>query len=235
MFQYYGSKKILSELYPPPKFAEIIEPFAGSAQYSLRYFDRDVMLIDKYDKIINVWKWLQKCTANDILKLPRFKKGEKLQDLKYLSNEERDYLGFIIRYAMVQPAKTVSQTALKNRPNRIAYLLNVAAESLFKIKHWNIICGDYRLAENRNATWFIDPPYQRGGHCYKWSNKHIDYGELATWCQTREGQIIVCENEGADWLPFRNFVKVRGIKSHKMELIYTREKFYYQQSLFYGV
>lgn len=47
MFSYYGSKSKVVDLYPSPKFGKIIEPFAGSARYSLKYFDRDVLLVDK--------------------------------------------------------------------------------------------------------------------------------------------------------------------------------------------
>ena len=48
MFSYYGSKSKLVDYYPPPKFDKIIEPFAGSARYSLKYWQNDILLIDKY-------------------------------------------------------------------------------------------------------------------------------------------------------------------------------------------
>ena len=57
--------------------------------------------------------------------------------------------------------------------------------------------------ENEEATWFIDPPYQFGGHEYKCSNKQIDFAKLAEWCEDRNGQAIVCENTKATWLPFK--------------------------------
>lgn len=37
MWSYYGSKTKLVDLYPPPKTDKIIEPFCGSAKYSLKY------------------------------------------------------------------------------------------------------------------------------------------------------------------------------------------------------
>ena len=52
MFSYYGSKSKVVDLYPRPKFDKIIEPFAGSARYALKYFDRDVLLVDKYEVIV---------------------------------------------------------------------------------------------------------------------------------------------------------------------------------------
>ena len=35
MFYYYGRKKQIAKCYPKPNFNTIIEPFAGSAAYSL--------------------------------------------------------------------------------------------------------------------------------------------------------------------------------------------------------
>ena len=72
--------------------------------------------------------------------------------------------------------------------------------------------GDYRSAPDLEATWFVDPPYQptRGmktgqglGYAPGCTSRELDYGELAEWCRSRRGQVIVCEQEGADWLPFR--------------------------------
>ena len=55
------------DYYPPPKNVKIIEPFAGSAKYSLKYWQNDVILVDKYDVVINIWKWLQQCSKSDIM------------------------------------------------------------------------------------------------------------------------------------------------------------------------
>ena len=59
MFSYYGSKSKIVDYYPPPKHKRIIEPFAGSARYSLKYWQNDVLLVDKYEVVVNLWKWLQ--------------------------------------------------------------------------------------------------------------------------------------------------------------------------------
>lgn len=39
---------------------------------------------------------------------------------------------------------------------------------------------------------------------------HIDYVELADWCKSRNGEIIVCENSKADWLDFVPIAKLKG-------------------------
>lgn len=54
MFPYYGSKSIVARLYPPPVYDRVIEPFAGSTRYALRYFDRDVLLVDKYEPVVRI-------------------------------------------------------------------------------------------------------------------------------------------------------------------------------------
>jgi 16S rRNA G966 N2-methylase RsmD len=80
--------------------------------------------------------------------------------------------------------------------------LNRIAKNLFKIRHWKIELGDYSEIVNQAATWFIDPPYQIGGHAYPHSNKKINYDHLSEWCKSRNGQVIVCESEQSNWLPF---------------------------------
>jgi hypothetical protein len=60
MFSYYGSKSKIVDYYPPPKYKRIIEPFAGSARYSLKYWQNDVLLVDKYPVIVEVWNYLLK-------------------------------------------------------------------------------------------------------------------------------------------------------------------------------
>lgn len=109
------------------------------------------------------------------------------------------------------------------------------SKNLFKIRHWKIIHDNYINIQNENATWFIDPPYFNGGHKYKHSNKKINYNNLREWCITREGQVIVCENTKAFWLPFNPIIDMYGIRFTTTEAIWTNEKTLYdntQQKLF---
>ena len=68
MWGYYGSKSKIVNKYPVPKHDKIIEPFAGTAQYSLKYFDKDILLIEKYDVIVRLWTWLKKCSKKELKK-----------------------------------------------------------------------------------------------------------------------------------------------------------------------
>lgn len=63
---------------------------------------------------------------------------------------------------------------------------------------------DYRECPvTGQATWFVDPPYQVAGVRYRYNSTRIDFAALGDWCRSLDGQVIVCENDGADWLPFR--------------------------------
>ena len=205
MFSYYGSKSKVVDLYPSPKFGKIIEPFAGSARYSLKYFDRDVLLVDKYQVVVDVWHYLQQASPADILKLPKMQKGDDIR--KYgLSEGETLLLSFLSTGGTSTPGWTVSEFGEYEHGNQNVY--KRIAKELYKIKHWKIVCGDYKDIENQEACYFIDPPYQVGGASYKFSK--IDYSFLAEWCRSRNGQVIVCENTKADWLPFYAMKKIQG-------------------------
>ncbi|NBW21360.1 MAG: hypothetical protein EBR82_76725 [Caulobacteraceae bacterium] len=220
MFSYYGSKGKIVDYYPPPKHKRLIEPFAGSARYSLKYFDRDVTLYDKYPVIIDVWKYLQQASEKDILALPRLERGEKFKDHTQLSEIEKKFYGFITQAGSTGERYTVGTMQGVN----VDADLKKIAKQLFKIRHWEIKLGCYTEIPNEEATWFIDPPYQFGGHEYKHSNKKINFTELGEWCKERNGQIIVCENTKANWLPFKPMLEMQGTMFKTTEAIYSNHK-----------
>ena len=61
-----GGKWRSAPRYPQPRYQTIIEPFAGSAGYSLRYVDRDVILIDKDEIIAGTWHYLVNVREDEI-------------------------------------------------------------------------------------------------------------------------------------------------------------------------
>jgi len=223
MWGYYGSKASIIKHYPAPRYDTIIEPFAGTAQYALKYHDHNITIVDKYDVIVRIWKWLQRCSPNDVLGLPRLKCGENVDNFTWDCEEAKWLVGFIIVGAPAQPKKTASKWKTVIRPNTQNYKLKMIAENLCKIRHWNIICGDYRDLPNTVATWFIDPPYQFGGQYYRYGNKDIDYNDLRQWCESRQGHVIVCENSKATWLPLKHLVHARGNKFTTSECMYEQE------------
>ena len=217
MFSYYGSKSKIVNYYPPPKFDKIIEPFAGSARYSLKYWQNEVLLVDKYPIIIDVWHYLQNASENDILKLPKLKAGENLNNFD-LTNIEKLFLGFVIVGGLESPRLKCGNFRGNQYQDRI---LKKIANNLFKIKHWKIIEGNYENIDNIEATWFIDAPYQFGGHSYKHSNKQLNFAELSEWCKSRNGQSIVCENSKADWMNFKPIIEMVGSIHKTTEAIWS--------------
>ena len=68
----------------------------------------------------------------------------------------------------------------------------------------------------------LTPPYQFGGeHQYKHNNKKINFKQLGEWCMSRKGQIIVCENTKADWMPFKPMIDMTGTKYTTTEAIWS--------------
>lgn len=220
MFSYYGTKKKIAKFYPKPSYDTIIEPFCGAAMYSL--FDdnwkKNVILNDKYDKVYKSWYFLIKQASDeDIKRLPDLKTGLNLNDLN-ISEEEKTLLGFYANPASAVPKITVTERGEKSWERHKRFLM----DNLYKIKHWEIYKKSYDEIENIEVTWFIDPPYQFGGGFYHSSvcNNHINYDELKNWCLSRNGEIIVCENSKADWLPFTPLVELNGQLHKTMEVIY---------------
>jgi len=219
MFTFYGTKKKLAKYYPFPQYDCIIEPFAGAAQYSLygNNWQKQVLLVDKDTKIISIWNYLIQAFPSDILSLPDLKEGDNVDNFKQLSQEENWLIGFCINPGSACPKKTARARSRWNKNK-----LDIAG-NLYKIKHWKAILGDYADVPNQLATWFIDSPYQYGGEYYRINNSKLDYPKLAEWCLNREGQVIVCENSKADWLPFTPLVELNGQLHKTMEVIYHKE------------
>jgi hypothetical protein len=223
MWSYYGAKTNIVHLYPPPKYGKIIEPFAGTARYALKYWDREVLLVDKYDVIIKIWKWLQLCSPGDVLKLPRLKPGQTLDDFKFDCQEAKWLAGFLVKKAIERPAIKPTNWVVVQRPNFMNFSLSRIAKNLPKIKHWVIVHGCYSEIKNQKATWFIDPPYEFGGHVYKESSRKIDFAKLAEWSRARNGQVIVCENTRASWMDFIPVGTQQGCKRSSTEAMWTNE------------
>lgn len=229
MFSYYGSKSKVVSYYPVPKYGKIIEPFAGSARYALKYWDREVLLVDKYDVVVDIWNYLKQCSREDILGLPKLTVGTVISDLN-ISDIERKFLGMIAGIASVSPRNKVSPFAViqNGRKNKMIAI----ADNLFKIKHWEIKLGNYTMIENEAATWFIDPPYQFGGG-YKFGD--MDFPKLKEWILSRQGQVIACENTKATWMNFKPMKELAGAMGRTTEAIWSNVETQYdftQQILF---
>ena len=200
-WRYYGGKWLASPKYPTPGFGTIVEPFAGAAGYSLRHYWRDVLLIEKYDVIAELWRWLIGESAAVIRLIPIVGSVDDLP--AWVPEGGRSLVGFNLNPGSAAPKRTATERSKAYGWN--AQMRHRAAAQVEHIRHWRVIEGSYELAPDALATWFIDPPYQRQGKYYRHSTRDIDFAALARFCRARRGQVIVCENKGADWLPFSRF------------------------------
>ncbi len=210
-FTYYGGKFRIAKRYPKPEHDSIIEPFAGSAGYSIRYPHLKIKLLDKNPRIIGTWNYLIKVKESEILALPEIfddvRETNVCQEAKWL-------MGLWCNKGSSEPHNKPS-TWMKSgvRPNSQWGLAikNRIAVQLENIRHWKAALGSFADIDNEQATWFIDPPYSAAaGRLYTYNE--INYPELSQWCRERMGQKIVCEMEGADWLPFKPFYLSKGLE-----------------------
>lgn len=220
-FSYYGSKYIIGKHYAPPAHDTLIEPFAGSACYSLRHYRKNVILYDLNPKICMIWEYLIRVSPEEIMQIPLDYKH--LDELNVIP-EVRALLSFWnTRAAAYGSDVRSSWTPNFKMGAPTPEMLHRVATQVPYIRHWRIVCDSYKNIDNTSATWFIDPPYQ-GIYGSKYKCNDIDYKFLGEWCRAREGQVIVCEREGADWLPFEHFRLSRNAsrtKNHN-EVVYLQ-------------
>lgn len=225
-FSFYGAKAKIVRRYPAPTHQTIVEPFAGSASYACAYPTRQVILVEKDPTIANLWRWLiEDATPTDVMALPDLEPDQTTNDLD-INDAARSLIGFWLNNASSRPCLTPSAWMRSCRkPDQfwgVAIRERVASQ-LGHIRHWQVIQGDYSDAPNIAATWFIDPPYQDAGRYYRHSSKQIDFTHLSDWVLKRQGQVMVCENVGADWLPFQPFAIVKTPRRRSVEAIWTNE------------
>ena len=223
MFYYYGAKNRLAKHYPAPLHGTIVEPFAGSAAYSqVHGAGRRVLLIEKDVRVVALWKRLMAMSTQDILEYPLPPIDTYTDDLLIMLCAASNAIMKIKRLK-------VTQRVVEELPRMLARIARLQATCA----HFEVVCGDFTEAPPLEATWFIDPPYQivgtsrtanPRGRGYLHGADAIDFTRLGQWCRERTGQVIVCEQEGADWLPFRTLVSQRASNGKiSNEMIWTAE------------
>lgn len=233
-FCFFGGKWRAAPRYPSPLHNEIVEPFAGSAGYSVRHYSRRVTLVEKDPTIAALWAYLIQVSAEEVRALPT--RVDHVDSLAVLP-EAKTLIGFWLNKGVTAPCKVPSKW-MRDLHLYPGQRLNTfwgegvrdrIASQVEYIRHWKVIFGDYRESPETQATWFIDPPYQLAGKAYKHGPKGIEFPELAQFCRCRKGQLIVCENVGANWLPFGFFAATKSLEG-KHGKAKSKEAMYYQES-----
>lgn len=229
-WRYYGGKWRASKAgaYPQPTHQTIVEPFAGAAGYALVHgADRDVILVEKYQIIAAIWRYLIAADPAEIRAIPEV---DDVNDLpEWVPQPARWLVGFTMNSTASSPRRTLSagrrmlRAAHRQFEGWTTAMRERVALQVPRIRHWQVIEGDYTLAPNIEAAWFIDPPYQIAGRHYVHGSSKIDYAALAEWCRGRVGQVLVCEHPSATWLPFRDIGMHRSgpISQRCAEAIWT--------------
>src|SRR5712671_6800276 len=116
MFHYYGGKTAAAKLYPDPKYPTVIEPFAGAAGYSTKHYYNDVILVDKYHVIAEIWKYLIKAETADIMAIPAWDKPvEKIEELGNIPDPMKWLIGFYMNKATVTPGLSLTAGQKRQR------------------------------------------------------------------------------------------------------------------------
>lgn len=226
-WRYYGGKFRAAPRYPKPSHNTIVEPFAGAAGYSLRYPNSKVLLIEKYPIVAEIWRYLIAVPSSEIRRIPTgIVHVDELP--AWVPTPARSLIGWWFNNATVAPCKQLSagRRKLAEMGRKFEGWTEATRERIASqvehIRHWVITEGDFSEAQDIEATWFIDPPYNNKAGSYYVENS-IDYDALSKWCVARKGQVIVCENEGATWLPFVPFAALKpGINGKgSREVIWT--------------
>jgi hypothetical protein len=235
-FPYYGAKHRTANAYPRPWSGKIIEPFAGSAAYACHHPHGPVHLNDLDPIIYGIWHYLTHVTQAEIRALPiDFKTIDDLM----IPQEAKWLIGFWCAKGRAKPPNKREGWSAKlwnpdaedswfwstGKRERIAMQIPV-------IKHWTVSNKSYADLPNENATWFIDPPYQgKPGRFY--THNLIDFDDLGWWCRTRLGRVLVCENDGADWLPFETLAAQQSVSGKdSVEMLWQQPKDERQYSFF---
>lgn len=227
-FCFYGGKWRAAPRYPFPRHDTIVEPFAGAAGYATRYPLHRVTLVERDPLIAALWRYLIAVDGDEVMRIPLLAHDQTVDDL-HVCEEARHLVGFWLNKGSAQPKRTPSAwmragkhaSSFWGREIRLRVAMQVRA-----IKHWKLIEGSYENAPRERATYFVDPPYDGDGKHYRYSE--IDYPALGAWVRDLPGFVIACENDGATWLPFKPFLKIKANESRSggkqsAEAIYVQE------------
>lgn len=209
MFPYFGRKARIAHLYPAPVHDMVIEPFAGSMSWTLHHRPLTAVGVERDERVVALW--------HEILTDPLAFASRPVPVLGEVTDDLFAKLCTYSEHSLTSERLKVTSRMLRDYESLCR---RIAAEGSWAKEHVTIIEGTYTDLGDVEATWFIDPPYQYANRRgYREGAGGIDFAELADWCRSRRGQVIVCEQAGADWLPFEPLASVathRGATSSEV-------------------
>ena len=217
-FSYYGAKWTGAKYYGSPRHDLVIEPFAGSACYSTRWDAPNVRLYDISPDVCDLWDFLINCSERDIQAIPDTFDVD--DDFRSLHRGARLLCSFWVSKGRAEPSSKLSPWYFTYRDATDCKVWGSAVKARIirqkpMIEKWTIDCMSWEKVPLVDAHWHVDPPYNNApGSRYPHSS--VDFSALAEWCRALPGTVDVCENEGADWLPFEplfSVVSCRGRRS----------------------
>lgn len=222
-FPFYGSKWNAARRYPAPRYDLVVEPFAGSASYATYYDAPRALLIDADPIVCGVWDYLQRVSGAELAALPDLPCVGDSVDAYAIPAEAKHLIGFWINRGSSTPKRTRTAYSTRTDLGQLTWgpraKARIAAQ-VERIRGWRVLEGSYTVADDVEATWFIDPPYVDKGRSYR--VRFSGHAELGAWCHTRRGQVIVCEAPGATWLPFEPFESFKSSRGRADEVAWVR-------------
>ena len=243
-FSYFGSKWRGARRYGPPRRDLVIEPFAGSAAYSVYWNAPRVRLYDLSEDVVAAWDWLINCSESDVRAIAdEFRSTE---EWLALPDGPRQVVDWNINYAQGRSAKSLAKWYLRYTQSRelTGAISGVSVTSSGEIRErvwnarlkeriivqkpliaeWTVERRDYRDIPIDEAHYFVDPPYQ-GAPGRRYLHNEIDYPDLAEWVRSLPGSVDVCENDGADWLSFSPLYALRSADAEResCEVVWRNE------------
>jgi len=205
-FSYYGSKYTAAKYAGPPRRDLVIEPFCGSASYSVRYAPKQVYLYDLNPDICNLWDWLIRCSDSDVRRIPD--QFESFEEITNLSHGASLCVRWWISKGRAEASGKISPWYFQYRNDKDCKVWGTQVKARIiaqkpLIKNWKIDNLSYKDIPLQDAHWHVDPPYNNNNAGLRYPFSDIDYQHLAIWVRSLPGTVDVFENDGATWLPFK--------------------------------
>lgn len=232
LFKHFGSKWMGAKHYPPPiDGCPVIEPYAGSAGYSLNHCDRAVTIWEDDPLLAELWRWiLGEATPDRVRAIPlHVPEGTDIRSLE-LPRGESLLLKHWQRTNNVGDCWTISPWG--NKPGQwTANTRARVADEIEAVRHWRFA----RPSFTEVATYFLDPPYEFN-YRYRFRTP-FDHAAMATQIRGLPAGclVIACEarcpktHRSPTYLPFReSHVQITSRRqahehTHSRELVWIAD------------